>query len=121
MSVTYACAYHQEDNFLKVVIAIVSLKGSLTSLEAGDAIRAGVRKADPNAQIIVRPVSDGGEGTVEALTLGMGGTLQIHTGECFNAVPSGTPLFLVKNTRAVSPLPEATGMQAPRSAADSIR
>ena len=61
---------------MKVVIAIDSLKGSLTSLEAGDAIRAGVRKADPKAQIIVRPLADGGEGTVEALTLGMGGTLQ---------------------------------------------
>jgi glycerate kinase len=61
---------------LKVVIAIDSLKGSLSSLEAGDAIRAGVRKADPKAQIIVRPLADGGEGTVEALTLGMGGTLQ---------------------------------------------
>jgi hypothetical protein len=71
-----SCTCCREDKTLKVVIAIDSLKGSLTSLEAGDAIRAGVCKADPGAQIIVRPLADGGEGTVEALTLGMGGTLQ---------------------------------------------
>lgn len=61
---------------MKVVVAIDSLKGSLSSLEAGDAIRAGILLADPSAQVQVRPLADGGEGTVEALTTGMGGTLQ---------------------------------------------
>ena len=60
---------------MKAVIAIDSLKGSLSSLEAGDAIRAGILLADKDAQVIIRPLADGGEGTVEALTLGMGGTL----------------------------------------------
>ncbi len=58
---------------MNVVVAIDSLKGSLTSLEAGEAIREGVRKACPDAQVTVRPLADGGEGTVEALALGMGG------------------------------------------------
>lgn len=61
---------------MKAVIAIDSLKGSLSSLEAGDAIREGFLLADPDAQVEVRPLADGGEGTVEALTIGMGGTLQ---------------------------------------------
>lgn len=61
---------------IKIVVAIDSLKGSLSSLQAGDAIREGVRKALPKQDIIVRPLADGGEGTVEALTLGMGGQLQ---------------------------------------------
>ena len=61
---------------MKAVIAIDSLKGSLTSLEAGDAIREGILRVHPDAQVQVRPLADGGEGTVEALTLGMGGTLQ---------------------------------------------
>ena len=61
---------------MKVVIAIDSLKGSLTSLEAGDAIRRGIHRADKDASVLVRPLADGGEGTVEALTLGMGGSLQ---------------------------------------------
>ncbi len=58
---------------MKVTVAIDSLKGSLTSLEAGDAIRQGVLRACPDAQVTVRPLADGGEGTVEALALGMGG------------------------------------------------
>ena len=51
---------------MKVVVAIDSLKGSLTSLEAGEAIRAGVLRAIPDAEVVVRPLADGGEGTVEA-------------------------------------------------------
>ena len=58
---------------MKAVIAIDSLKGSLSSLEAGDAIRAGILLADKDAQVIVRPLADGGEGTAEALTLGLNG------------------------------------------------
>ena len=61
---------------MKVVVAIDSLKGSLSSLEAGEAIREGILKAIPEAEIFVRPLADGGEGTVEALTLGMGGKLK---------------------------------------------
>ena len=64
---------------MKVVVAIDSLKGSLTSLEAGEAIREGVLRAIPDAEVVVRPLADGGEGTVEALTLGMGGRLEKAT------------------------------------------
>lgn len=60
---------------MKAVVAIDSFKGSLSSLEAGNAVRTGILQADPEAQVIVRPLADGGEGTVEALTIGMGGTL----------------------------------------------
>lgn len=61
---------------MKVVVAIDSFKGSLTSMEAGEAVKAGVLKAVPEAEVMVCPLADGGEGTVEALVLGMGGTLE---------------------------------------------
>ena len=61
---------------MKVVVAIDSLKGSLSSLEAGEAIKTGVLNAMPDAEVCVRPLADGGEGTVEALALGMGGELK---------------------------------------------
>lgn len=61
---------------MNVVIAIDSFKGSLTSLEAGEKIKDGVLLAWPEAAVAVRPLADGGEGTVEALTLGMGGVLE---------------------------------------------
>lgn len=61
---------------MNVVIAIDSLKGSLSSLEAGKAIADGVLKVYPDAETVIRPLADGGEGTVEALTIGMGGKLE---------------------------------------------
>ena len=61
---------------MKVVVACDSFKGSLSSLEAGEAIKRGVLKAIPDAEVCVRPLADGGEGTVEALTLGMGGKIE---------------------------------------------
>ena len=64
---------------MKVVVAIDSLKGSMSSLEAGEAIKAGVLNVYPDADVQVRPLADGGEGTVEALALGMGGTLHTVT------------------------------------------
>ena len=64
---------------MKAVIAIDSLKGSLSSLQAGDAIRTGILRVCPDAVVQVRPLADGGEGTVEALTIGMGGELQTVT------------------------------------------
>jgi glycerate kinase len=52
---------------MKVVVAIDSFKGSLSSAEAGEAARAGVLRAVPDAEVRVVPVADGGEGTVDAL------------------------------------------------------
>ena len=58
---------------MKVVVAIDSFKGSLSSMEAGQAIAEGVKRVYQNAEVVVRPLADGGEGTVEALVEGMGG------------------------------------------------
>ena len=64
---------------MKVTIAIDSFKGSLSSLQAGDAVREGILRVYGDAAVQVRPLADGGEGTVEALTVGMGGELQTVT------------------------------------------
>lgn len=58
---------------MRIVVAMDSFKGSLTSLEAGNAVRDGIMKADPSACVTVSPMADGGEGTVEALRRGLGG------------------------------------------------
>ena len=58
---------------MKVVVAIDSLKGSLSSMEAGLAIKEGVLAAQPDAEVIVKPLADGGEGTTDALIEGMNG------------------------------------------------
>ena len=61
---------------MKVVVAIDSLKGSLNSLEAGNAIKQGIKRVYQDAKIIVKPLADGGEGTVEALVSGMNGKIE---------------------------------------------
>ena len=58
---------------MKVVIAIDSFKGSLGSIAAGNAAAEGILRVYPYAKIDVRPIADGGEGTVDALAMGMGG------------------------------------------------
>ena len=58
---------------MKVTVAIDSLKGSLSSMEAGYAISEGITRVYPDAEVCVRPLADGGEGTVDALVKGMDG------------------------------------------------
>ncbi len=61
---------------MKITVAIDSLKGSLTSMEAGNAAKDGILRVYPNADVIVRPLADGGEGTVDALAEGLGGRIR---------------------------------------------
>lgn len=61
---------------MKVIVAIDSLKGSLSSFEAGKAVEEGIKKAIPTAEVVIKPVADGGEGTVMALTSGLQGCLE---------------------------------------------
>ncbi|MCM1158382.1 MAG: glycerate kinase [Bacteroidales bacterium] len=58
---------------MKIIVAMDSFKGSMTSLEAGKAAREGILRAMPDAEVIVKLLADGGEGTMEALVEGLGG------------------------------------------------
>lgn len=58
---------------MKIVVAIDSFKGSLSSIEAGSAAKSGIERAGL-ADVTVMPLADGGEGTTEALVEGLGGT-----------------------------------------------
>lgn len=59
----------------KVIIAIDSFKGCLSSQEAGEAVASGIRQVCPDCQVRVVPVADGGEGLLEALVGVTGGSL----------------------------------------------
>lgn len=61
---------------MNIIIAIDSFKGSLTSLEAGTAARAGILSALPNATVKIFPLADGGEGTCRAIIAGLDGKLK---------------------------------------------
>jgi glycerate 2-kinase len=58
---------------MKVLIAIDSFKGSISSVHGSEAIAYGIRDVYPDADILITPLADGGEGTVEALVHATGG------------------------------------------------
>ncbi len=96
---------------MKVVIAIDSLKGSLTSLEAGKAIETGIHRVYPDAETIIRPLADGGEGTVEALSLGMGGHLETITVTGPNGKPVEATYGIIADQRmAIIEMSAAAGI-----------
>ena len=94
---------------MKTVIAIDSFKGCLNSVEANRAAAEGVRSACPDAEIVEVPVSDGGEGFLEAFHSAIGGR--------FVTVPVMDPLmrsisarYLLKGQTAVLEVAEAIGL-----------
>ena len=96
---------------MKVVVAIDSLKGSLSSIEAGMAIRDGVLAAKSDAEVIVKPLADGGEGTTDALIEGMNGKRIDLT----VTGPMGTPVnayygYLADSHTAVMEMASAAGI-----------
>ena len=61
---------------MKILIAIDSFKGSLSSKEAGESIKSGILRVIPAAEVLISPLADGGEGTVETLLEALGGSLE---------------------------------------------
>jgi len=59
---------------VKIVVALDSFKGSLTAAEACDVVTVALREAMPQAEIVTKPMADGGEGTAAALMAAAGGT-----------------------------------------------
>ena len=56
---------------MRLLVAIDSFKGSLSSIEAGNAVKESVCRLYKDANVIVKPLADGGEGTVDALASGL--------------------------------------------------
>ena len=94
---------------MKILIAMDSFKGSLSSMEAGRAAAEGIHRVFPNAECVIRPLADGGEGTVEALSEGLGGT--IHEIEVTG--PMGKPTqakYALVGNLAVMEMAQAAGI-----------
>ncbi|HEU0020921.1 MAG TPA: glycerate kinase [Dehalococcoidia bacterium] len=72
----------------KIIIAPQTFKGGLSALAAAQAIQRGVQAADPDAETVLMPVADGGDGTLEALVDSTGGKIfrSIVTGPLDQAV-----------------------------------
>ena len=94
---------------MKVVIAIDSFKGCLSSKEANEAAAEGIRRAYPDVEIIKVPVSDGGEGYMEAFHAAIGGKLE----EVMVRDPMMRPVtakYLLQGETAVIEIAQASGL-----------
>ena len=63
---------------MKIVVAPDSFKGSLSALQAAEAIELGIGKVFPDANIKKIPMADGGEGTAQSLVDATGGQLLVE-------------------------------------------
>ncbi len=95
---------------MNIVVAIDSFKGSLTSLEAGNAVKIGIQQAIENAHVNVFPLADGGEGTTEALFSALNGEMVelTVTGPLFQPVRS--KYAIIRNNTAIIEMSEAAGL-----------
>ena len=64
---------------MKIVIAPQGFKGGISGLEAAQAIARGVLAAVPDAETVLLPVADGGDGTLHALVDATGGEIFTST------------------------------------------
>ena len=94
---------------MKVIIAIDSFKGCLTSKQANEAAAEGIRRACPDAEVVEIPVSDGGEGYMEAFHAAIGGSLE----EVVVRDPLMRPVtakYLLHDEMAVIEIAQASGL-----------
>ena len=96
-------------NIRKVVVAIDSFKGCMSSVEANRAAAEGVRCACPDAEIVQVPVSDGGEGFLEAFHVAIGGELIAATVND-PLMREVTARYLLKDGMAVIEMAQASGL-----------
>ncbi|EZH80837.1 glycerate kinase [Ectopseudomonas composti] len=73
---------------MKIVIAPDSFKESLSAPDVAAAIARGWQQVFPEAECLLRPMADGGEGTVDALLAAVGGERR----ECEVCGPMGEPV-----------------------------
>lgn len=94
---------------MKIVLAIDSFKGCLTSVEANQAAAEGIRAVRPDAEVVQVPVSDGGEGFLEAFHAAIGGEMVI-IGVRDPLMRRISARYLLKGDTAVIEMAQACGL-----------
>ncbi len=94
---------------MKIIVAIDSFKGCLTSVEANAAACQGLMMYHPDAEVLQVPVSDGGEGWTEAFHAAIGG--ELVEADVFDPLMRPIKAVYLKNDRlAVIEMAKACGL-----------
>ena len=93
----------------KIVVAIDSFKGCLTSAEADQAASEGVLERMPDAKVVQVPVSDGGEGFLDAFKTAMGGEI-VEVSVKDPLMRTIVAQYLVQGDTAVIEIAKASGL-----------
>ncbi|MDV6843688.1 glycerate kinase [Pseudomonas aeruginosa] len=107
---------------MKIVIAPDSFKESLSAPDVAEAIARGWRRVFPQAEVLLRPLADGGEGTVDAVLAATAGERR----ECRVEGPLGEPTLAhwgwLDDATAVIEMASASGLHlVPRDRRDATR
>jgi len=99
------------DSEMKIVVAPQSFKGSLPAREVAEAISRGIRRVLAETEVVVLPMADGGEGTVDSLVYATDGrTMQTEvTGPLGDRVPAAWGI-LGDEVTAVVEMASASGL-----------
>ena len=93
----------------KIVVAIDSFKGCLTSAEANQAASEGILARMPEATVVQVPVSDGGEGWLDAFRAAMGGEI-VEVNAIDPLMRTIVAPYLIQGDRAVIEIAKASGL-----------
>ena len=94
---------------MKIIVAIDSFKGCLSSAEANAAAQSGVLAACPDAEVVDIPVSDGGEGWLDAYRIAVGGEM-VSVRVCDPLMRQTDCCYLRKDDLAVIETARAIGL-----------
>lgn len=95
---------------MKIVVACDSFKGSCTAKEAAGSISAGICRVYPKARILQLPVSDGGEGMLDAILQGAGGRRKYVDVKNPQGQNIKASFAIMEDRRAVIEMAEASGL-----------
>ena len=95
---------------MRIVIAPQEFKGSLTAVQAAQAIADGLRRVLPDADLVLVPMADGGPGTVEAVVTAKGGRWQKTTVRGPLGAPVDAAWGMIDDDTAVIEMAAASGL-----------
>jgi len=97
---------------MNILLAPDSFKDSLTATEVCDHMRKGILKVNPDATIVSLPMADGGEGTLDALTVATKGKIFVSpTFDSLMRPIEGKYAILGDGETAVIELAQASGLE----------